>query len=160
MKTTALKEDWPAYRELLWGPFFSSTDTTIGNIPACFGQIVHLQQYYCQNTDLLAGAPKLPLLPDHINLFQFDQMRGHKLVYYVMDVRTYHTGMEIKLIYYLVIKIMLLQRYICHNVNSIKIHLCVPRDYSLQASQVKYRTIVTLDRLAVCHMVYINTVAA
>ena len=79
MKTTALKEDWPSYRELLWGPTFQSGDSTIKSIPASFGQIVHLPQYYCQNTDVLTSAPQLPLLTDHLNIFMFDQMRGNTI---------------------------------------------------------------------------------
>lgn len=32
------------------------TATTISKIPACFGQIVHLPQYYCQNTDKVTNV--------------------------------------------------------------------------------------------------------
>lgn len=83
MKATSVKEMFPAYRELLWGDVFpDEADTTsITKIPACFGQIVHLPQYYCQNTDKVTNGPKLPLLTDHINMFMFDQMRGNPIVW-------------------------------------------------------------------------------
>lgn len=83
MKPTAISETWPGYRELLWGDVFPTEDasTTISKIPACFGQIVHLPQYYCQNIDRITNGPQLPLLTDHINIFMFDQMRSNPIVW-------------------------------------------------------------------------------
>ena len=58
------------------GNVLQDESTMPTKFPACFGLIVHLPQYYCQNIDQLTGSVMFPLLMDHTNMFMFDEMRG------------------------------------------------------------------------------------
>lgn len=79
MKTTSITLRWPDYRHLLWGSVINDDATNPTTIPACFGQIVHLPQYYCQNMDRKKDSVTFPVLMDHTNMFMFDQMRGQTI---------------------------------------------------------------------------------
>lgn len=64
---------------MLWGSPFGDETTKPATVPACFGQIVRLPQYYCQNIDFVKDSVTFPMLMDGTNMFMFDQMRGQQI---------------------------------------------------------------------------------